>query len=70
LRLVTPADERMYGSMVTFEISGVDKTKFLRLARERNMWLTGFERMRVSAHIHTRPRDIDMLFSTLAESRL
>jgi hypothetical protein len=33
------------------------------------MWMAGGDRLRVSAHIHTRPKDVDMLFATLAESR-
>jgi hypothetical protein len=33
------------------------------------MWMAGGERLRISAHIHTRPRDIEILFATLAESR-
>ncbi len=69
LRVLTPPDDRLYGSLVTFELPGINREKFGKLCRERRMWMAGGERLRVSAHIHTRPRDIDMLFSTLAESR-
>ena len=69
LRLVTPPDDRLYGSLVTFELSGIDRQRFGRLCQERKIWVAGGERLRVSTHIHTRPGDIDALFATLAESR-
>jgi selenocysteine lyase/cysteine desulfurase len=69
LRVLTPPDDRLYGSLVTFEMPGINRDKFGRLCRERKMWMAGGDRLRVSAHIHTRPKDIDMLFATLAESR-
>ena len=69
LRLVTPADDRLYGSLVTFETPGIDRQKFGRLCRERKIWVAGGDRLRVSTHVHTRPRDIDALFAALAEAR-
>jgi len=69
LRVLTPPDDRLYGSLATFEMPGINREKFGRLCRERKMWMAGGDRLRVSAHIHTRPKDIDMLFTTLAESR-
>jgi len=70
LQLATPADERLYGSLVAFAMPGIDRQKFGRLCAERKIWFGGGERIRISAHIHTRPSDIDMLFATLAESRV
>lgn len=69
VRVLTPPDDRLYGSLVCLELSGVNRDKFYKLCRERKMWMAGGERLRISTHIHTRPRDIDMLFSTLAESK-
>jgi len=69
LRVLTPPDDWLYGSLVTFEMPGINRDKFGRLCRERKMWMAGGDRLRVSAHIHTRPKDVDMLFATLAESR-
>ncbi len=69
LRVLTPADDRLYGSLVAFEMPGVDRPKFSRLCGERKIWVGGGERVRISAHIHTRPQDIDMLFAALAEAR-
>jgi hypothetical protein len=48
---------------------GVNREIFNRLCRERRIWTMGGDRLRVSAHIHTRPRDIELFFATLAESR-
>ena len=69
LRVVTPPDDRLYGSLVTVELRGIDREKFGRLCQERKMWMAGGDRLRISTHIHTRPKDIDILFATLAESR-
>ena len=67
-RMLTPDDDRMYGGMVTFEISGFGKSRFWELARQRRMWVVGSDRVRISTHIHTRPADLDLLFATLKES--
>ena len=69
LRLLTPPDDSLYGSLVAFEMPGIDRQQFGRLCRERTMWVGGGDRLRVSAHIHTRQQDIDLLFRTLHESR-
>jgi isopenicillin-N epimerase len=69
LKMLTPADSRMYGSLVTFQMPGVDKQKFNGLCAKRRIWIVGGERLRVSCHIHTRRSDLDLLFDTLEQSR-
>ncbi|MBM3739554.1 MAG: aminotransferase class V-fold PLP-dependent enzyme [Acidobacteria bacterium] len=70
VKLLTPADDRMYGSLVTFEMSGVDPERFSKLCAERKIWtLPGTARMRVSTHIHTRRSDIETLFRTIEDAR-
>lgn len=66
---LTPPDDRMYGSLVLLDLKGVDTKKFLALCKARKMWVTGAGRMRVSMHVHSRQRDIDILFDTLKEAR-
>jgi isopenicillin-N epimerase len=68
VELLTPADDRMYGSLVTFRLKAKDTSAFTALCKKRRMWIIGGERLRVSTHIHTRPSDIDLLFSTIKET--
>ncbi|MFN0102712.1 MAG: aminotransferase class V-fold PLP-dependent enzyme [Bryobacteraceae bacterium] len=69
LELLTPDDDRMFGSLVSFQMQPAHFKKFSALCRERRIWIMQSERFRVSAHIHTRPEDIDLLFQTLDEAR-
>jgi selenocysteine lyase/cysteine desulfurase len=69
LELLTPDDDRMYGSLVTFVINGFDHDRFVALAKQRRIWMLPNRRLRVSTHIHTRPSDIDLLFETLNAAR-
>jgi selenocysteine lyase/cysteine desulfurase len=66
LEVLTPEDDRMYGSLVAFNLRGVDQERFARLAKERKIWISGGKRVRVSAHIHTRPQDLELLIETLS----
>jgi selenocysteine lyase/cysteine desulfurase len=68
VELLTPPDDRMYGSLVTFRLKAKDTAAFNALCKKRRMWIIGGERLRVSSHIHTRPSDIDLLFSTINET--
>jgi len=68
--LLSPADDSMYGSLVTFNIE-LPKNRLDRLWQlcdERKIWTTSNPRLRVSTHIHTRPEDIALFFDTLAEA--
>ncbi|HLJ49294.1 MAG TPA: aminotransferase class V-fold PLP-dependent enzyme [Bryobacteraceae bacterium] len=67
LNLLSPEDDRMYGALVTFEIKK-DAGPFVEACRKKKIWIAGAPRLRVSTHIHTRPRDIDLMFATLRES--
>ncbi len=70
LKMLTPHDERTFGSLVTFEAPGINMDKFRQLASQRKIRIIGGPRIRVSTHIHTRPADLDLLFQTLADSRV
>ncbi len=69
VRLLTPDDDRMFGSLVSLQMEPAHFRKFSALCRERKIWIMQSERFRVSAHIHTRPEDIDLLFRTMEEAR-
>ncbi len=66
--LLTPADENMYGSLVTFKFKAKDASAFNAMCKKRRMWIIGGDKLRVSSHIHTRPSDIELLFSTMEET--
>ncbi|MEM9316990.1 MAG: aminotransferase class V-fold PLP-dependent enzyme, partial [Pseudomonadota bacterium] len=70
LSLLTPEDDSMYGSLVTFQIDLPEKklAKLWQLCDERLIWTTGNPRLRMSSHIHTRRQDLDLFFDTLAEA--
>ncbi|MEZ5355924.1 MAG: aminotransferase class V-fold PLP-dependent enzyme [Bryobacteraceae bacterium] len=67
LELLTPADDRMYGALVSFRLKNIDPPKLFRKCDERKIWILKNQRMRISTHIHTRPSDLDAFFETLAE---
>ena len=68
VELLTPADDRMYGSLTTFRFKSKDTAAFNALCKKRRMWIIGGDNLRVSSHIHTRPSDIELLFSTIEET--
>jgi selenocysteine lyase/cysteine desulfurase len=67
LELLTPADDRMYGALVTFRIKAPDVKPLLEACKRKRIWIVESDRMRISTHIHTRPSDIDAFFETLNE---
>jgi selenocysteine lyase/cysteine desulfurase len=68
VRLFTAEDDSLYGGMVSFGIAGADLRKVAPLFKKRMIWVVpGEDRVRVSCHIHTRPSDLDLFFSTLRE---
>jgi isopenicillin-N epimerase len=69
LQMLTPDDDRLFGSLVSFQMQPAHFQKFAALCRARRIWIMMSERFRVSTHIHTRPEDIDLLFRTLDEAR-
>jgi len=66
--LLTPSDDRLYGSLATFRFKSKNTAAFQALCKKRRMWIIGGDKLRVSSHIHTRPSDIDLLFSTIDET--
>ncbi|HEU0124018.1 MAG TPA: aminotransferase class V-fold PLP-dependent enzyme [Bryobacteraceae bacterium] len=69
LRLLTPDDDRMFGSLVSFQMDPALFRRFADLCRQRKIWIMMSDRFRVSVHIHTRPGDIDLLFEALRDAR-
>lgn len=67
LELVSPADDSMYGCLVTMSFRGAKLDELWRKARERKIWVYGGERLRMSHHVHTRPEDIDAFFALTDE---
>lgn len=68
LELLTPDDDRMFGSMVTFRLGEEAIKKSNALCREKRIWIYPGERTRVSTHIHTRPEDLDVFFEIIRQS--
>ncbi len=67
LELVSPADDSMYGCLVTMNFRGAKLDQLWRKARERKIWIYGGERLRLSHHVHTRPEDVDAFFALTDE---
>lgn len=67
LELLTPEDDRMYGSLVTFRFTRKPDA-FFESCKKQRIWTTGSPTLRVSTHIHTRPSDIDLLFQTMRDT--
>ena len=70
IEMLSPEDDSMYGSLVTFRINLPDNklARLWQLCEERKIWTTSNPQLRVSTHIHTRRSDLDLFFSTLAEA--
>lgn len=70
LELLSPEDDSLYGSLVTFNIDLPDRklARLWQLCDERLIWTTGNPRLRMSSHVHTRREDLDLFFETLAEA--
>ncbi len=68
--MLTPEDDSMYGSLVTFRLKLPQKKlqRLWQLCDERVIWTTGNPQLRISTHIHTRQSDLDLFFETLAEA--
>jgi len=68
LTLLSSADDRMYGSLVTFQMKPDHFKKFAELCSKKKIWIVRSERLRVATHVHTRPQDIKLFFDTLDEA--
>ncbi len=68
IELLTPKDDRMYASLVAIRFKVDSKAVWEETARQK-IFVSGGQQVRLSAHIHTRPSDIDQLFDVI-ESKL
>ena len=68
LELLTPDDDRMYGGLVTVRFRGKDAAPFREACKKRKIWIYGGDLLRVATHVHTRKKDLDMLFATMRET--
>ena len=68
IELLTPNDDRLFGSLVTVRFKVDSKAVWEETARQK-IFISGGPQVRISAHIHTRPKDIDQLFDVI-ESKL
>ncbi len=68
--MLTPEDDSMYGSLVTFRLKLPEKklNRLWQLCAERTIWTTNNPQLRISTHIHTRQSDLDLFFETLSEA--
>jgi selenocysteine lyase/cysteine desulfurase len=67
LELLSPADDRLYGGLVTVGFRGADLAPLWKALAERKIWTMISERLRVSTHIHTRPEDLETFYGVLDE---
>jgi selenocysteine lyase/cysteine desulfurase len=67
LKVITPDDDRMYGSLVTIDFGKRDMDKFWARIRERKIWTLVAPRLRISTHIHTRMSDLELFYKTVDE---
>jgi selenocysteine lyase/cysteine desulfurase len=66
IELLTPDDDRMFASLVAIRFK-VDSKAVWEEAAKRKIFVSGGQQVRLSAHIHTRPGDIDQLFDVIEE---
>ena len=63
MELKSGADDRLYGGLVTIGFRGAKTDQLYKQASERKIWVYGGDPLRLSTHIHTRPRDLDAFFA-------
>jgi isopenicillin-N epimerase len=64
-KLLTPANDRLYGGMVTFEIRGLGESRLAGICKQRKIWAVVGDHTRIAVHIHTRPSDLDRFFAAV-----
>lgn len=67
--LLTPEDDSLYAAIIAFRLSPEESRRLADLCRRKRIWALVGERVRVSTHIHTRLRDIELFFETVREAR-
>ncbi len=54
--------------MVRFRLQEEDCERLWELRRQRRIWTTERNSLRISAHIHTRSEDLELFFQTPAQA--
>ena len=62
--MLTPENDSMYGSLVTFRLPEEKASRFFKECDQLRMWTTKGNPLRLATHIHTRPSDLDLFFET------
>ncbi len=65
VELLTPMDDRMYGSLVAVRFKSDKLDAFHDVLKKKRIWVNMAKQIRLSAHIHTRPQDIDLYFDIM-----
>ncbi|MEO8027250.1 MAG: aminotransferase class V-fold PLP-dependent enzyme [Bryobacteraceae bacterium] len=66
--LLTPDNNTMYGSLVGIRFKKDPKLVYEETARKK-IWISAGDRVRISTHVHTRPRDVHEFFD-IVEARM
>ena len=69
LKMLTPDNDRMFGSLVSFQMTTDHFKRFSAACSKKKIWIMQSERMRIATHIHTRPQDIDLFFDVMEETK-
>jgi isopenicillin-N epimerase len=67
LDLATPDDDRLFGALTTIRFKK-DPAPLVAAARREKMWVLEGPQVRLSTHIHTRPRDIARYFDLVEKT--
>ena len=67
LDLATPDDDRMFGALTTIRFKK-DAAPLASVTRQEKIWTLEGPQVRVSTHIHTRPRDIARYFDLVEKT--
>lgn len=67
LDLATPDDDRMFGALTTIRFKK-DPAPLAAVTRQEKIWTLEGPQVRVSTHIHTRPRDIARYFDLVEKT--
>jgi len=69
VEILTPEDDKMYGSLVTIRLRSKEHAAALAAAcQKKRIWTLQGPQIRLSVHIHTRPSDIELFFKTVDET--
>jgi len=68
VKLLTPDQDALYGSLVSIELEKKLADAFMAECERRKIWIVRGLRIRIAAHVHTRPQDTEAFFDALAVS--